>query len=97
MIVNKINSLDLIDNVMDLKLLLNEIDEININKISRVREIEKITRKVLGETKTIKVEEKEQKLNFLKLKSNTFKYLDDYEEEGVHKITKKIFERNSCI
>ena len=84
-----INSLDLKDNLIDLKIVLDKIDDISINKISGVREIERITRKVLQETKTKKIEEKEQILKSLKLKSKIFKYLEDYEEEEeADKITK---------
>ena len=84
-----INSLDLKDNLIDLKIVLDKIDDISINKISGVREIERITRKVLQETKTKKIEEKEQILKSLKLKSKIYKYLEDYEEEEeADKITK---------
>ena len=66
---------------MNLETLINKIDKAYNNKLSRVGKLERITRKLLDETKTEMIEEKEQKLRFLRLKNKTFKYLRDCEEE----------------
>ena len=42
------------------------------DEFSRVGEIERITRKVLDETKTEMIEVKEQELRFLRLKNKNF-------------------------
>ena len=75
MIISKINSLELIDNLIDLKILMDKIGNICNDKMPRVTEIKRITRKVLDKIKIEKIEEKERRLEFLKLKSKTFKDL----------------------
>ena len=54
MITNKIKSLDLIDNLMGFKIIIEEIEKINNNERLEVKKIEEIIRKVLGEFKTEK-------------------------------------------
>ena len=51
MVINKRNSLELIDNLMDLKVLMDKIDQLSDDKMLKVTEIERITRKVLDEIK----------------------------------------------
>ena len=72
MIINKIYSLELRDSLMDLEILMDKIGKICDDKMSRVTEIKRITRKVLDEIKIEKTEEKERRLEFLKLKNKTF-------------------------
>ena len=76
---------------MNLKTLMDKTHKAFNNKFSRVEEIEKITRKVLDETKTDMIEMKEQELRVLRLKSKIFKCLQDYEEDKqANKITKNV-------
>ena len=66
------NCLELIDNLMNLKILMHETHKAYNDEFSRVGEIERITRKVLDETKTEMIEVKEQELRFLRLKNKNF-------------------------
>ena len=75
MIISKINSLELIDNLIDLKKLMDKIGNICDDKTPRVTEIKRITRKVLDKIKIEKIEEKERRLQFLKLKSKTYRIM----------------------
>ena len=59
MIISKINSLELIDNLKDLKILMDKIGNIYDDKMPRLTEIKRITRKVLDKIKIEKIEEKE--------------------------------------
>ena len=59
MIISKINSLELIDNLIDLKILMDKIGNIYDDKMPRLTEIKRITRKVLDKIKIEKIEEKE--------------------------------------
>ena len=75
MIKNKLNSLDVIDNLMSLKIITEEIEKINNNEILETEKTEDMIRKISEEFKT----EKE-----------FFKNLCDYEEEKeARKITEK--------
>ena len=60
MIINRTKCLELIDNLMNLKTLMGKIDKGYNNKLSKVGKIKRITRKVLDETKTEMIEEKEE-------------------------------------
>ena len=51
---------ELIDNLMNLKTLMGKIDKGYNNKLSKLGKIKRITRKVLDETKTEMIEEKEE-------------------------------------
>ena len=47
MIINKISCLDLVNNLMNLKILINKMDKMGFNTIDSVRKIERIRIRVL--------------------------------------------------
>ena len=89
MITYKIKSLDLIGNLIDLKIIIKEIEKINKNE-----RLEDMIRKVLYEFKTGKTEVLQWKSRFLTLTNRSFKKLRDYEEEKeARKVTRKCIEQ----
>ena len=89
MITYEIKSLDLIDNLIDFKIIIKEIEKINKNE-----RLEDMIRKVLYEFKTEKTEVLKLKSRFLTLTNRSFKELRDYEEEKeARKVTRKCIEQ----
>ena len=89
MITNKIKSLDLIDNLVDLKIKMEKIEKISNNGRLEVKKIEDMIRNVLDEFKTENTEELKLELRFLTLTNRSFKKLSDYEEEKEAKKVKE--------
>ena len=89
MITYETKSLDLIDNLIDFKIIIKEIEKINKNE-----RLEDMIRKVLYEFKTEKTEVLKWKSRFLTLTNRSFKKLRDYEEEKeARKVTRKCIEQ----
>ena len=89
MITNKIKSLDLIDNLVDLKIKMEKIEKIRNNGRLEVKKIEDMMRNVLDEFKTENTEDLKLELRFLTLTNRSFKKLSDYEEEKEAKKVKE--------
>ena len=89
MITNKIKSLDLIDNLVDLKIKMEKIEKISNNGRLEVKKIEDMMRNVLDEFKTENTEDLKLELRFLTLINRSFKKLSDYEEEKEAKKVKE--------
>ena len=69
------------DNLIDLRIIMEEIGKINNNEKLKIEKIKGITRKALKVFKTEQTEELERKLRFLAVKNRSFRNLSEEEKK----------------
>lgn len=69
------------DNLIDLRIIMEEIGKINNNEKLKIEKIKGITRKTLKVFKIEQTEELERKLRFLAVKNRSFRNLSEEEKK----------------
>ena len=69
------------DNLIDLRIIMEEIGKINNNEKLKIEKIKGITRKALKVFKIEQTEELERKLRFLAVKNRSFRNLSEEEKK----------------
>ena len=69
------------DNLIDLRIIMEEIGKINNNEKLKIEKIKGITRKALKIFKIEQTEELERKLRFLAVKNRSFRNLSEEEKK----------------
>ena len=69
------------DNLIDLRIIIEEIGKINDNEKLKTEKIKGITRKALEVFKIEKMEELERKLRFFAVKNRSFRNLSEEEKK----------------
>ena len=69
------------DNLIDLRIIMEEIGKINNNEKLKIEKIKGITRKALKVFKIEQTEEWERKLRFLAVKNRSFRNLSEEEKK----------------
>ena len=69
------------DNLIDLRIIIEEIGKINNNEKLKTEKIKGITRKALEVFKIEKMEELERKLRFFAVKNRSFRNLSEEEKK----------------
>lgn len=69
------------DNLIDLRIIMEEIGKINNNEKLKIEKIKGITRKALKAFKIEQTEELERKLRFLAVKNRSFRNLSEEEKK----------------
>lgn len=69
------------DNLIDLRIIMEEIGKINNNEKLKIEKIKGVTRKALKVFKIEQTEELERKLRFLAVKNRSFRNLSEEEKK----------------
>ena len=69
------------DNIIELRIIMEEIGKINNNEKLKIEKIKGITRKALKVFKIEQTEELERKLRFLAVKNRSFRNLSEEEKK----------------
>lgn len=69
------------DNLIDLRIIMEEIGKINNNEKLKIEKIKGITRRALKVFKIEQTEELERKLRFLAVKNRSFRNLSEEEKK----------------
>lgn len=69
------------DNLIDLRIIMEEIGKINNNEKLKIEKIKGITRKALKVFKIEQTEELDRKLRFLAVKNRSFRNLSEEEKK----------------